>query len=221
MFKICLIHNIAGGIVVDKQQFNKMDVLKQLEYINAELEKGGSLRGISGQIGLSKTTIRDRFEKTGYKFNAEQKQYVKVDNMGVLQFKHDDMLESKHSLNIIKDTDNSTPKLESTDTTQIKHAHNIKTAFNKDDVKALQDLISIKDDLMQLLISSKDSRTIIDVPEITIDSLRLSGNIKTRSFNIYESVIDEFIKFCENNKAFTQKDLLSMAIVEYIDRYKR
>ena len=40
------------------------------------------------------------------------------------------------------------------------------------------------------------------------------------SIKVNKIVMEEFREFCKINKDFTAKDLVSMAIVEYIDKYK-
>ena len=62
--------------MMTKEEFNKLVVLEQLEYINNLLAEGKSLRIISGSLGMSKTTFRDRFTKIGYIYDANTSQYT-------------------------------------------------------------------------------------------------------------------------------------------------
>ncbi|WP_303007071.1 hypothetical protein [Romboutsia ilealis] len=39
------------------------------------------------------------------------------------------------------------------------------------------------------------------------------------SMRVNKTVMDQFKVFCSNNKNFTQKELLSMALVEYMEKY--
>jgi len=206
---------------MDKIQFNKLDILEQIEYVNSELANGLSLRSISSNLGISKTTIRGRFEKLNYYFNAKQKQYINM-----LQDKlNDNIINKGNSIEentITKNEDNSIMFNEQHKVTQVKHNHNMTNIFDDSKITALMDLIEMKDALVELVKNKEQqSNIVIDVPEITIKSERLQGEVKTRSYNIYEGVIKEFSDFCNEHKQFTQKDLLSMAIIEYIDRYNR
>ena len=56
---------------MNKEEFNKLEIVEQVEYINRELSKGKSIRGISEEIGIAKSTIRDRFKRIGYIYNKE------------------------------------------------------------------------------------------------------------------------------------------------------
>ncbi|MGL5711541.1 MAG: hypothetical protein ACRCX2_00860 [Paraclostridium sp.] len=46
----------------------------------------------------------------------------------------------------------------------------------------------------------------------------ISGNVVNRSFRVYQSVLDDFTKFCENSK-FNQYDILSKFIKDGIEKY--
>ena len=51
-----------------KEEFNKLKVKDQVEYINQKLDKK-SLTEICKDINISRTTVRKRFLKQGYVFN--------------------------------------------------------------------------------------------------------------------------------------------------------
>lgn len=58
-----------------KEEFNNLEVLKQLDYINSLLEKGKSLRSMGEELEMSKSTFRSRFLKIGYTLNKDTNQY--------------------------------------------------------------------------------------------------------------------------------------------------
>jgi len=68
---------------MDKIQFNKLEILKQLEYVNLNLKQGQTLRAIAENIGISKSTVRERLSKIGYQYNATNKLYEKVNSEGI------------------------------------------------------------------------------------------------------------------------------------------
>jgi len=65
----------------------------------------------------------------------------------------------------------------------------------------------------------KDDDKIIEVPEININHTDLEGDLMVRSFKTYIKVLDKFAVFCKDKKEL-QKDLIALALVEFIDRYK-
>jgi len=95
---------------LDKQEFNKLDIQEQLEYINNILAKGEHLRNISSNLGISKINIHNRFIEQCYIFNKETKQYLKgneyTDDINI--FKNNDinkkMLDNENiNINIMND----------------------------------------------------------------------------------------------------------------------
>lgn len=54
---------------------------------------------------------------------------------------------------------------------------------------------------------------------INLDNPKLTGDIISKSFKTYESVLNDFISFCKNKKQ-TQKDLIALALTEFMEHYK-
>lgn len=59
---------------MDKNKFNKLEAMDQVEFINKELENK-SLTKISEELKISRKTIRNRFEKIGYIYDKESNKY--------------------------------------------------------------------------------------------------------------------------------------------------
>jgi hypothetical protein len=75
-------------------------------------------------------------------------------------------------------------------------------------------------ELLEWYKQTKPNENIIEIPQINLDKNKLRGEIKTRSFKIYQQVLEDFKKYCERHGEFKQQDLLSMALIEYMDKYK-
>lgn len=65
----------------------------------------------------------------------------------------------------------------------------------------------------------KDDDKIIDIPEIDVNHDDLEGELMVRSFKTYARVLDKFALFCKGKKEM-QKDLIALALVEFMDTYK-
>jgi hypothetical protein len=79
---------------------------------------------------------------------------------------------------------------------------------------------SVIKELLEWYKSSKLNENIIEIPQISLDKTRLQGEIKTRSFKIYQQVLEDFKAYCEKHGEYKQQDLLSMALIEYMSKYK-
>lgn len=84
-----------------------------------------------------------------------------------------------------------------------------------------KELLSLTGDLKEMVgwYKKQTNTNIIDIPELNINNSKLDGEVVTRSFKMYKSIAEEFAKFAEIRKE-KQKDLISLAILEFIDKYK-
>lgn len=60
---------------MNKDEFNKLGVKDQVDFINKELEEK-SLTKISEEIKVSRKTLRNRFDKLGYVYDKESNKYI-------------------------------------------------------------------------------------------------------------------------------------------------
>lgn len=63
---------------MNKTEFNSLEVLEQIEYINKSLLEGNTLTNICKSIGIGRSTIRDRFKKVSYEYNKSINQYESI-----------------------------------------------------------------------------------------------------------------------------------------------
>ena len=63
---------------MNKTEFNSLEVMEQIEYINKQLMKGDTLTNLSKNIGIGRSTISDRFKKVSYKYNKSINQYESI-----------------------------------------------------------------------------------------------------------------------------------------------
>ena len=63
---------------MNKTEFNNLDVLEQIEYINKNLLEGNTLTNVCKNIGIGRSTIRDRFKKVSYEYNKNINQYESI-----------------------------------------------------------------------------------------------------------------------------------------------
>lgn len=196
---------------MNKQDFNKLDMQGQLQYVNNELIKGKSLRIISTSLTMSKTTIRDRFLKQGYVFNAEQRQYIKKDNSIAVDNTY------KHNTNILHD---KTIDKKPIKRTEYKDNANI---FNQDTKDKIFDIISNYNKLKEMLDWFETKKNIIELQEqeLKIDSDRLIGKVKTTTVRLYDKVWNDFREFTDEFKEYKSMDLVSQALLEFMDKYKK
>ena len=194
---------------MNKIEFNKLPIVDQLEYVNSELIEQKSLRNISSKLNISKTTIRDRLKKIGYVFDSKQKQYIKKDSV---------VNEYKYTTNINKLHKNKSKKDKSK--IEVEYKDNINIFNNADDKNKLLNLLGKYDNLVEMLQWFDNKKNIEKPIELTIDSNKLVGEVKATSVRLHSEVWDNFKKFMNQYKEFKNMDMVNMALVEFMEKYK-
>lgn len=188
-----------------KDEFNNLEVLKQLDYINSLLEKGKSLRNMGEDLQISKSTFRSRFLKIGYTLNKDKNQYCN-DNTVVIQS------QSK----IIK-----TPQVHTEPVVEPTNEHNTKVLQKYE--KDIIELISRKNDILEMLKNYKNNTHVDDIPELNINFLPndLQKNITNKSIKIYNPIYKLFDEICSQYGSLKKQDIISLALLEFYNKYKK
>ena len=175
-----------------------MEVLELLEIVNRGLEEGKSVTGIGKEIGLNESSIRKKLTKNGYK---------RIGNKFILQAPGEP---------------GGQPGVQS-----VAHKEKpVKKAIvgqEWDNVgqnqKKLIDIVKNYETIMEIIEHYKGNNNAV-IGGIEIRLPNEENKSYKASLRINETVLKEFKEFCSNHKTFSQKELLSMALVEYMEKYK-
>lgn len=94
----------------------------------------------------------------------------------------------------------------------------------------LLDMLGMKDQLKRLLEKQdkyqemldwyeKKQKNVIEIPEIKINGKSIGTEIVSKTFKVSKAVLKRFIEFANKHSQFKMQDILSMAMIEYIERY--
>lgn len=183
---------------MNKDEFNKLNISEQLNYINKKLKQGKSLRAISGELNISKSTIRNRFKKINYVFDIVDKQYIKIENY-------------KTTTKVLKMDNNKE---------QEKYNNSDLVLFNKYKNDFLE-LMQLKDSIKELIQNNHKNIINVEPIELKINTEVLQGAAVNRSVKIYNNVYQELKELYKIYPEFKKYDLLSMAIHEFFLKYKK
>ena len=63
----------------NKESFEKLDIIQQIEFVNEKLKEGYSLSRLAKEgITSAPSTMRDRYERVHYKYNKDTKQFENI-----------------------------------------------------------------------------------------------------------------------------------------------
>lgn len=189
---------------MQKQEFNRLNIEKQIEYVNNLLKENKSVNSICKGIGIPKSTFRDRVTKEGYVFDIELHKYLK-NNLNKENTKVEDEKGNIYKSNTLIIKDDS----------EIKEIISAK--------KELLALANVKDDLLKLLKEYKDNTKIIESNQLDIETIpdNMKDEILSKTIKVYSEVYELFQKLCNQYNSIKKQDLLSLALLEFCNKYKK
>lgn len=183
---------------MNKDKFNKLEIPQQVEYINSQLQNNNSITSVCKQLGIGRSTIRDRFKKNKYTYSKAENLYIYNNELNI-------------SKEILKDYNRRNTSvidegkiLESIEMSDINIKNNLLELANNYDI--LKEII----ELHRCNTSVIKKQIVIDLPqsESKLVTLRVNGDI-----------LDNFNKFCSEHNAYKKVDILSQAIKNFIENY--
>lgn len=183
-------------------------VYKTLAEMNSKSEgiTESMLESIVNNAGLSMKELK----LMGYEYDSDSMTFKKVKNVTFEDIEVQDQEEAKQEEVQIIQNRNNVPKM----------SH----LAEEVDIAQFKDLMSNYEVLAEMIklfkrnkainsIDSKDNSIVIELP------IERNKQFKF-SYRVNDVVHEQFKEFCQQHKEFTSKDLLSMALKEYMDNHK-
>ena len=178
------------------EQFKALEVEKQVEYINSQLEKGDTVDNIRVVLGVGKNYIGTNFKKGGYVKDRATGLYIKAGqeninttNTTALNKANKKVTKDKQSINNTKSLENRIESLER----QIEG-------------------------IMAILETTNNTNTTVATNEIEIKTFK--GEKVARSYKVNKEVQKQFKAFCKAHSEYEVGDILANAMLEYMNKFK-
>lgn len=190
---------------MNRTDFDNLDLEEQIKYINSKLTGGVTLTRLCKNIGIGRTTVRDRAAKIGYAYDKISNQYIYDNSMTKVANDINKTLVISEKLN---NKENDISQTFVTDKDLIKKLKGLSDNYNK--------II----DVLNWYENDKDKTNVIEVIQGIKITLPEEEDIMFRkTIRINDKIWEQFSKFCDEHKEFTQKDLVSQALFEYMQKY--
>ena len=179
---------------MDINKFNSLDIKDKIDYINKRLIQGDTVIRIREDIGISEKVLQKEVKKFGYKYNQKLKQYIST----------------------------TAPTTTKNDTYVVDKTTSVVPNINTDMINYLEDNFEILKEFIERVKATTESTTESTTHNIEInlvDDKHLST--KPKSIRINEFVYREWQEFCNENKYYSKQDLISMALKNYMNKYKK
>lgn len=199
---------------MDRKKFDEMSVKAQINYVNSKLDKGYTLTKLCKEIGIGRSTVRKRFKAQGYAFDKDLNKYIlsdgKVNNI-TSSIEYTKTLDNTHVNKSYGNNFYITKQLEENRVAEQECAYDVTDT-------TLEKLYKNTNDILKMLDwwKNKSIKNSIDISRLNI----YVNKTKTRSFNINIDILDKFVSYCNKHKEYQQTDLISIALLDFLDKYK-
>lgn len=189
---------------MDKLEFNQLELQDQVQYINDQLaDTGLSVTKVCDAIGIDRSTVRKRFKKGGYVFNTDLNLY------------EGDILNGEGVKEIVPRPSKMPPK---------NKPNTGNTNTLEDRVKVLEGQIKALEQIIyNNQINAINTTNVINADNTSntdINILEFDCNTVTRAYRMYEDVQKDFKIFCKKHSEYKVQDLISTALVEFMNKRK-
>ncbi|ELC8426431.1 hypothetical protein QYB63_003102 [Clostridium perfringens] len=204
-------------------EIKELSVEQLVEYINKELQKDEKLgiNKLCDREGLKSSTVKSRLNRNGYKYNSEERKYYKITNGNIKSNTNNDTnsIDKINTKKKIKN-DNSIEKIK--DEKDTKDNTNIIT--NDILLDLMQNIKRLEDRLDKIEKNTKDNTKVITKRNIKNNigymNIKNTKDTTTKSIRLYTEVKAELDKYIEEHKEVKVIDIVSFAILEYINKNK-
>lgn len=190
---------------MNKETFKDMSIELQIKYMNDLLNDNKSRSDIYKMIGMPRTTLGDHVKRCNYKYDAITNQYIQSTSQALIP-KNNNSISNK----VIQKNN--------------KRKNEIAITKDNDLIEEVRELLSMKDQLKELILEHNRSKSIIDViepQELKVDKALFKGELRGRLIKVYDNVNNDWVRFCKVNSQYKMQDLYSMALLNFINAYKK
>lgn len=186
-------------------ELKKENIDKIIQYINLELKKNDklSVNKICDKIGIKQSTFKTWAHKAGYSFDINIKKYIKV-------IQKDNIKNTKVQTKI-KEENNL--QVSTSNINKYEEKTKVIQKYNELDINKLKDLIELLGPLKEIVKEHNEKIKPKLNPSVITE-------VKQKLFKVDIKVLEEWEEFVQAHKQFKVQNLISLALKEFIEKYK-
>lgn len=185
---------------MNKDQFNNLDFMEKIEYLNNKLKEGQTVIRIREDMGIGEKALQREIKANGYKYNNKERQYMPT------------------TKTTTKTTTEILPTIVVDENTFVvpKQQQQI-LGYLENNFEVLQEFLEKYKSTTKATTKATTETTTNHIVINLVDDKHL--NPKPKSIRINEFIYQDWQKFCDT-KHYSKQDLISMALKEYMEKYK-
>lgn len=202
-----MLYSVYKGVIhMNNKEFLELSIDKQIEYLNTKLAEGQTVIRIREDIGIGEKKLQKVVKEHGYKYSQKERRYIK------------DSIIHKVIHEVIQNEANENNEVIQSSTI-IEVMQEDKPIIQNDNMKYLNDNFEVFKAMIERFKLGQEQQSTSNI----IINLQDDSHIKRppRPVRVNAFVEDQWKQFCEDNKRFTKKELLSMALKTYMEKYSK
>ncbi|MGL6105435.1 hypothetical protein [Romboutsia sp.] len=181
---------------MNKDQFNNLDFMEKIEYLNNKLKEGQTVIRIREDIGIGEKSLQREVKANGYRYNNKERQYIPTTEAT-----------TKSTTEVINTI------VEGENTIVVPKQQQQVLGYLENNFEVLQEFLEKYKSTTRTTTETTTNHIIINL----VDDKHL--NPKPKSIRINEFIYQDWQEFCDT-KHYSKQDLISMALKEYMEKYK-
>ena len=220
---------------MNKDDFNKLDINKQIDYLNTQLKKGISLTVLCKNIGIARSTVGGRVKKQGYIFDKEINQYIlenensngqAYNKLTVSDMLTNEKSDSKFESKVESKSEKTTPVSNNLTSSNNENTNLILSSSDSDNLSYLLKNIDILKNFIENSKRSSSPNEVNSLEDIINDIYKFKQekrNYKVKSLRIDCDILNDFESIANDlsSKGINQQEFLNFILKSYIDFYKK
>ncbi|WP_040328395.1 hypothetical protein [Clostridium ihumii] len=200
-----------------KENFNRLPINKQIDTINTLIYKLGSINKACKEIGIAKSTVRDRFKSKGYYYNIENKKYELEIEVISSKNEHEPINNignnSGDNNRNIKYYDN---KLDNTEDYECKFPS---ITLTNQTLLALNFITENLGEFKKII----NNKNVIGCNYVDSEIIMptFNGDNMPTTIKVNKAIWNDFSELASYYKQYSKQDIISLAFKEFIDKYRK
>lgn len=188
---------------MNKLEFDKLNFIEKIEYLNNKLKEGQTVIRIREDIGIGEKALQKEIKENGYRYNNKERQYIATTETTTKSTTDDLATIKSESSAVVVDSN----------TIVIPKQQEKILGYLESNFEVLQDFLEKYKSTTKSTTETTTNHIVINI----VDDKHL--NPKPKSIRINEFIYSDWKDFCDT-KHYSKQDLISMALKEYIEKYK-
>lgn len=228
-------------VVQNIKDLEKLTIEEQVKYINDSIKKGGSLVAACNQIGVKKTMLKKMFKRKNYEYNEQEHRFQKGGNGStpVEELKQDiettNKEMSKKQRKRLRGGEHTPSEVHTQKIVEVIEGGDGST-FEIQDRKVQENIVALANDydILKMMIDdyksnymgrggtsrTQGAQEVIEVVTGIQINLPQSESFKT-SIRVNKVVWEDYKMFMKKHSEFTNVDLISQALVEFMKKHNK